>query len=104
MDVERISHVLNYDIPHDNESYVHRIGRTGRAGRSGAALVFVSARERHLLKSIEKATRQKLTEAELPSVEDVNAQRVAKFADSITDSLGSPRIELVPRPVRKYER
>src|SRR5271166_4151340 len=104
LDVERISHVLNYDIPHDTESYVHRIGRTGRAGRSGAALLFVSPRERHLLKSIEKATRQKLTEAELPTVEDVNAQRVAKFADSITDSLGSPGIELFRRLVEDYER
>src|SRR6201984_2634901 len=104
LDVERISHVLNYDIPHDPESYVHRIGRTGRAGRSGAALLFVSPRERHLLKSIEKATRQKLTEAELPSVEDVNAQRVAKFADSITDTLGSPGIELFRRLVEDYER
>jgi ATP-dependent RNA helicase DeaD len=104
LDVERISHVLNYDIPHDTESYVHRIGRTGRAGRSGAALLFVSPRERHLLKSIEKATRQKLTEAELPSVEDVNAQRVAKFGDSITDSLGSPGIELFRSLVEDYER
>ena len=104
LDVERISHVLNYDIPHDTESYVHRIGRTGRAGRSGAALLFVSPRERHLLKSIEKATRQKLTEAELPSVEDVNAQRVAKFTDSITDTLGSPAIELFRRLVEDYER
>ena len=58
LDVELISHVLNYDIPHDTESYVHRIGRTGRAGRSGTALLFVSPRERHLLKAIEKATRQ----------------------------------------------
>jgi ATP-dependent RNA helicase DeaD len=104
LDVERISHVLNYDIPHDTESYVHRIGRTGRAGRSGAALLFVSPRERHLLKSIEKATRQKLTEAELPSVEDVNAQRVAKFADSITDTLGAPGIELFRRLIEDYER
>ena len=104
LDVERISHVLNYDIPHDTESYVHRIGRTGRAGRSGSALLFVSPRERHLLKSIEKATRQQLTEAQLPSVEDVNAQRVAKFADSITDSLGSPGIELFRRLVEDYER
>jgi ATP-dependent RNA helicase DeaD len=104
LDVERISHVLNYDIPHDTESYVHRIGRTGRAGRSGAALLFVSPRERHLLKAIEKATRQKLTEVELPSVEDVNAQRVAKFADSITDTLGSPGIELFRRLVEDYER
>ncbi len=104
LDLERISHVLNYDIPHDTESYVHRIGRTGRAGRSGAALLFVSPRERHLLKAIEKATRQKLTEAELPSVEDVNAQRVAKFGDSITDSLGSAGIELFRRMVEDYER
>jgi ATP-dependent RNA helicase DeaD len=104
LDVERISHVLNYDIPHDTESYVHRIGRTGRAGRSGAALLFVSPRERHLLKSIEKATRQTLTEVQLPSVEDVNAQRVAKFADSITDSLGASGIELFRSLVEDYER
>jgi ATP-dependent RNA helicase DeaD len=104
LDVERISHVLNYDIPHDTESYVHRIGRTGRAGRSGAALLFVSPRERHLLNSIEKATRQKLTEAQLPSVDDVNAQRVAKFADSITDRLGSSGIELFRKLVEDYER
>ena len=104
LDVERISHVLNYDIPHDTESYVHRIGRTGRAGRSGTALLFVSPRERHLLKAIEKATRQTLTEAELPTVEDVNAQRVAKFADSITDALGGPGIELFRRLVEDYER
>jgi ATP-dependent RNA helicase DeaD len=104
LDVERISHVLNYDIPHDTESYVHRIGRTGRAGRSGAALLFVSPRERHLLKAIEKATRQTLTEAELPTVEDVNAQRVVKFANSITDVLGGPGIELFRRLVEDYER
>ncbi|BBX95587.1 DEAD/DEAH box helicase [Mycobacterium lacus] len=104
LDVERISHVVNYDIPHDTEAYVHRIGRTGRAGRSGTALLFVSPRERHLLKSIEKATRQKLTEAELPTVEDVNAQRVAKFADSITDALGAPGIELFRGLVEDYER
>lgn len=104
LDVERISHVLNYDIPHDTESYVHRIGCTGRAGRSGAALLFVSPRERHLLKAIEKATRQSLTEAELPTVEDVNAQRVAKFADSITGALGSPGLELFRRLVEDYER
>jgi ATP-dependent RNA helicase DeaD len=104
LDVDRISHVLNYDIPHDTESYVHRIGRTGRAGRSGAAVLFVSPRERHLLKAIEKATRQTLSEAELPTVEDVNAQRVAKFADSITDALGNPGIELFRKLVQDYER
>ena len=104
LDVERISHVLNYDIPQDTESYVHRIGRTGRAGRSGSALLFVSPRERHLLKAIEKATRQKLTEAQLPTVEDVNAQRVARFRDSITDALGAPGIDLFRGLVEEYER
>ena len=104
LDVERISHVVNYDIPNDPEAYVHRIGRTGRAGRSGSALLFVSPRERHLLKLIEKVTRQKLTEADLPSVDDVNTQRVAKFADSITDALGGPGIELFRRLVEDYQR
>jgi ATP-dependent RNA helicase DeaD len=104
LDVERISHVLNYDIPHDTESYIHRIGRTGRAGRKGNALLFVSPRERHLLKSIEKATRQAISEAELPTVEDVNAQRVAKFADSITDALNAEGLELFRRLVEDYER
>lgn len=104
LDVDRISHVLNYDIPHDTESYVHRIGRTGRAGRSGTAVLFVSPRERHLLKAIEKATRQTLTESELPTVEDVNAQRVAKFADSITDALGAAGIDLFRKLVEDYER
>src|ERR1700752_3718161 len=104
LDVDRISHVLNYDIRQDTESYVHRIGRTGRAGRSGDALLFVSPRERHLLKAIEKATRQKLTEARLPTVEDVNAQRVARFRDSITDALNAPGIELFRALVEEYER
>ena len=104
LDVERISHVLNYDIPNDTESYVHRIGRTGRAGRSGAAVLFVSPRERHLLKAIERATRQKLIEAELPSVEDVNAQRVVKFRDSISDGLGAPGFDMFRRLIEDYER
>jgi ATP-dependent RNA helicase DeaD len=89
LDVERISHVVNYDIPQDAESYVHRIGRTGRAGRTGDALLFVTPRERHLLRAIEKATRQPITEMALPSVDDVNSHRVAKFADSITAQLSS---------------
>lgn len=104
LDVERISHVLNYDIPHDPESYVHRIGRTGRAGRSGTALLFVSPRERHLLKSIEKVTRQPVTEVELPSVDDVNAQRVEKFRDSITEAIGGPGFDTFRRLVEAYER
>src|SRR5699024_2699791 len=94
LDVDRISHVVNYDIPHDTEAYVHRIGRTGREGRAGQALLFVSPREMRLLKAIERATRQPLEEMSLPTVDDVNAQRVAKFADSITASLEAPTVEL----------
>jgi len=101
--VDRISHVLNYDIPHDAESYVHRIGRTGRAGRSGTAILFVTPRERHLLNSIERVARQKLVEAALPSVDDVNAQRVEKFRESITEVLSAPGIELFRKLVEGYE-
>ena len=98
LDVERISHVVNYDIPTDTESYVHRIGRTGRAGRSGDAISFVTPRERYLLKHIEKATRQPLTQMQLPSVEDVNATRLARFDDAITAALSADRPDrLLPR-------
>ncbi|QMU20162.1 DEAD/DEAH box helicase [Gordonia rubripertincta] len=104
LDVDRISHVVNYDIPHDTESYVHRIGRTGRAGRSGNALLFVSPRERHLLRAIERATRQELTEIGLPSVDDVNAQRVAKFGESITQNLSSDNLDLFRGLIENYAR
>ncbi len=87
LDVERISHVVNYDIPTDTESYVHRIGRTGRAGRSGDAISFVTPRERYLLKHIEKATRQPLTQMQLPTADDVNATRLSRFDDAITEAL-----------------
>jgi ATP-dependent RNA helicase DeaD len=88
LDVDRISHVVNFDIPVDTESYVHRIGRTGRAGRSGAAISFITPRERRLLDAIEKATRQPLTEMRLPSVDDINTTRLARFDDAITAALG----------------
>ncbi len=87
LDVDRISHVVNFDIPTDTESYVHRIGRTGRAGRSGDAISFVTPRERYLLGQIEKATRQPLTQMHLPTVEDVNVTRLARFDDRITEAL-----------------
>ncbi len=94
LDVERISHVVNYDIPTDTESYVHRIGRTGRAGRSGQAISFVTPRERYLLKHIEKATRQPLQQMHLPTPEDVNTTRLSRFDDQITAALGqTERIE-----------
>ncbi len=90
LDVDRISHVVNYDLPIDTESYVHRVGRTGRAGRTGAAISFVTPRERRMLSSIERATRQPLTEMKLPSVEDVNATRLTRFDDAITAALADP--------------
>jgi ATP-dependent RNA helicase DeaD len=103
LDVERISHVVNYDIPTDTESYVHRIGRTGRAGRAGDAISFVTPRERHLLKAIEKATRQALTKMPLPTVEDVNVTRVTRFTDSITEALASEKLSFFRDLVTDYE-
>ena len=87
LDVERISHVVNYDIPQDAESYVHRIGRTGRAGRQGDAVLFMTPRERFLLKQIERTTRQQVEEMAVPSVAEVNAARKRRFADGITRTL-----------------
>ena len=104
LDVDRISHVVNYDIPTDTESYVHRIGRTGRAGRNGDAISFVTPRERHLLELIEKATRQPLTQMHLPSVEDVNVTRLARFDDAITEALGCRGGRRLPRRRRALRR
>ncbi|TDL45209.1 DEAD/DEAH box helicase [Microbacterium oleivorans] len=87
LDVERISHVVNFDIPTDTESYVHRIGRTGRAGRKGDAISFVTPRERYLLAHIERATRQAPTQMQLPTTEDINSTRLARFDDAITAAL-----------------
>ncbi|WP_424464754.1 DEAD/DEAH box helicase [Pseudoclavibacter helvolus] len=87
LDVERISHVVNFDIPTDTESYVHRIGRTGRAGRTGDAISFITPRERYLLGQIEKATKQELTQMQLPSVDDVNTTRLTRFDDAISEAL-----------------
>jgi ATP-dependent RNA helicase DeaD len=104
LDVDRISHVLNYDIPYDTESYVHRIGRTGRAGRSGEAILFVAPRERGMLGAIERATRQKLEPMQLPSVEAVNEQRVAKFLGKIGAALESADLSVFRELVERYER
>jgi ATP-dependent RNA helicase DeaD len=102
LDVERITHVVNYDIPHDSESYVHRIGRTGRAGRSGEALLFVTPREKRLLGSIERATRSTIEEMPLPTADDVNSTRVTKFTDSITANLESPEVAVFRRLIEEF--
>src|SRR5687768_11551837 len=104
LDVERIGHVVNYDIPYDTESYVHRIGRTGRAGRKGEAILFVTPRERNMLRYIERATRQPIEPMELPSVETVNEQRVARFLGRITEALESADLGLFREMVERYER
>ena len=104
LDVERISHVVNFDIPTDTESYVHRIGRTGRAGRHGDAISFVTPRERYLLNHIEKATRQPLTQMSLPTVDEVNTTRLARFDDRITEALESPQVDFFRDVVSHYLR
>jgi ATP-dependent RNA helicase DeaD len=92
LDVERVSHVINYDVPTDTESYVHRIGRTGRAGRKGEAILFVLPRERHMLRIIEKATRQTIALMELPSADMVQAQRLGKLKGKIAAALGDEKL------------
>jgi ATP-dependent RNA helicase DeaD len=84
LDVDRISHVINYDIPYDSETYIHRIGRTGRAGRTGDAILFVSPRERNMLRIIERVTQQRIEEMKMPSVADVNELRLMKFREKVT--------------------
>jgi ATP-dependent RNA helicase DeaD len=89
LDVSRISHVINYDIPHDTESYVHRIGRTGRAGRAGDAILFVAPREKRMLYAIERATKKRIDQFEMPTTEAINDKRIAEFKQRITDTLES---------------
>jgi len=103
LDVERISHVVNYDVPHDPESYTHRIGRTGRAGRSGEAILFITPREKGLLKMIERATRQPIGQLELPTIQAVNDVRIAKFKQQITDTLAEGGLEQFQSLIEDFE-
>lgn len=103
LDVDRISHVINYDIPYDNESYVHRIGRTGRAGRSGTAILFVAPRERRLLRSIEATTKKKINQMELPSTQEINDSRITRFKDKIVDSVQSGDLKFFQEIVEGIE-
>jgi ATP-dependent RNA helicase DeaD len=103
LDVERITHVINYDVPHDTESYVHRIGRTGRAGRTGTAILFVAPREKRMLKAIEKATRQSITPMNIPSREDVANKRIEKFYHQITATLESEDLSVYETVIDAYQ-
>ncbi|SFM67354.1 ATP-dependent RNA helicase CsdA [Ectothiorhodospira mobilis] len=104
LDVERISHVLNYDIPHDTESYVHRIGRTGRAGRQGEAILFVASREQRMLQAIERATRQPIEAMDMPSAGDVNQRRIQRFCRRIDDTLAGTDLSFFRELVERYTR
>jgi ATP-dependent RNA helicase DeaD len=102
LDVDRISHVINYDVPYDTEAYIHRIGRTGRAGRRGDAILFIAPRERRMLSAIEKATRQKIEQMVLPSTEVVNNKRIADFKQKITDTLAIGELGFMQGLVEQY--
>ena len=104
LDVARISHVVNYDIPQDPESYVHRIGRTGRAGREGKAILFVAPRERRMLKTIEKITRQPIDPMQLPSAKIINEQRVNNFKQRITDTLHNQELAIFEELILDYQK
>jgi ATP-dependent RNA helicase DeaD len=103
LDVERISHVINYDIPHDVEAYVHRVGRTGRAGRSGEAILFASNRERRLLSAIERSTGKKIDKMELPTAADVSDTRVKRFKSKISEALDSQELAEFRVLVEEYQ-
>jgi ATP-dependent RNA helicase DeaD len=104
LDVERVSHVVNYDVPYDSESYVHRIGRTGRAGRKGEAILFIAPRERNMLRIIERATRQTIEQMSLPSIADVNEQRVARFKQRITEAVAAGEGAVFRELIEQFER
>lgn len=103
LDVDRISHVINFDIPYDAEAYIHRIGRTGRAGRRGDAILFVAPRERRMLGVIERATRQRIEPLTLPTTEVVNNQRIAKFKQKITDTLAAGELAFMQGLIEQYQ-
>ncbi|MDH3629698.1 MAG: DEAD/DEAH box helicase [Gammaproteobacteria bacterium] len=103
LDVDRISHVINYDIPHDTEAYVHRIGRTGRAGRQGDAILFVAPRENRMLQAIEKATRKQIELMELPSTDMVNNRRIEKFKQRISDTMAEADLSLFKGLIEQYQ-
>jgi ATP-dependent RNA helicase DeaD len=104
LDVPRISHVVNYDIPHDTESYVHRIGRTGRAGKAGEAILLITHREKRMLATIEKATGQKVEMMNMPSVAKVNENRIAGFKERITQTLTSEDLSLYADLVEGFQK
>ncbi|MBE0598372.1 MAG: DEAD/DEAH box helicase [Desulfuromonadales bacterium] len=103
LDVKRISHVVNYDIPNDTEAYIHRIGRTGRAGREGKAILFVAPRERRMLAAIEQATRQPIAPMVLPSRKDITDRRIGLFKEQIAEAMESQDLEFFEELIDSYQ-
>jgi ATP-dependent RNA helicase DeaD len=103
LDIERMSHVVNYDIPYDTESYVHRIGRTGRAGRKGEAILFVSPREKRMLAAIERATKQSISRMQMPSSEDIADKRVMAFKQQLTETIESQDLGFFETLITQYQ-
>jgi len=103
LDVKRISHVINYDVPHDTESYIHRIGRTGRAGRSGQAILFVAPREKRMLFAIERATKQSIEPMDLPSVADINKNRVERFKGRIVNTVQEENLDFFSQLIAELQ-
>jgi len=102
LDVDRISHVINYDMPHDTESYVHRIGRTGRAGREGTAILFIPPRGDRMLKSIERATGQQILPFQLPTAESISETRITRFKQQISDIVLRQDLDFLENVVSSY--
>jgi ATP-dependent RNA helicase DeaD len=103
LDVKRISHVVNYDIPHDTEAYIHRIGRTGRAGREGKAILFIAPREKRMLSAIERATRQPIKAMALPSRKDITNRRIGLFKEQIAEAMESQELEFFEELIDQYQ-
>lgn len=103
LDVKRISHVVNYDIPYDTEAYIHRIGRTGRAGREGKAILFVAPREKRMLAAIERATRQPIKAMALPSRKEITSRRVGLFKEQINSALESQDLEFFEELIDEFQ-
>ncbi|WP_145311392.1 DEAD/DEAH box helicase [Gimesia fumaroli] len=103
LDVTRISHVINYDLPGDSEAYVHRIGRTGRAGRTGEAITFVSPRETRSLQTIERAIKHKIERMDLPAISKINERRQERFKESITKAMKGPDFELFQKLLAEHQ-
>ena len=104
LDVDRVSHVINFDIPYDNESYVHRIGRTGRAGKTGKAILFITPKENRMLRSIERSTRQKISLMVPPSNKTISDGRIKRFFDQLSKNMEAAEFPELRSLINEFSR